>query len=164
LLVFNENLSLQNVIRALRDKFQPLEENTREQVKEDYKRILERGRIGLIDPKVWIIDWFQALAQVQIYHILEVEGFLAIKDFLQAVSIKFLPTWTSQQLALIIEANTLSKPVRTLEQYGKIFEALIQETIQTSGRSTVFATLGARLDSPSSHSCPCKESRTEKHP
>ncbi|PMD22214.1 hypothetical protein NA56DRAFT_702570 [Hyaloscypha hepaticicola] len=164
LLVSNENLSLQNVIRAFRDKFQLSEENTREQVREDYKRILECGRIGSIDPKVWVTDWFQALARVQIYYIPEVEGFLAIKDFLQVVSVKFLPAWAGQQLALVIEANALGEPVRTLEQYGKIFEALIQETIRTSGRSAVFAMLGARSDSPSGHSCPCKESRTEKYP
>jgi hypothetical protein len=77
------------------------------------------------------------------------------------VSSKLLPTWARQQLALVIEANALSEPVCTLEQYGKIFEALIQET---NTRNAVFATLGARSSSPSSHSCPCKESRTEKHP
>ncbi|PMD13591.1 hypothetical protein NA56DRAFT_651550, partial [Hyaloscypha hepaticicola] len=69
LLVSNENLSLQNVIRALRDKFQL----------EDYKRILDRGKIGSIDPKT--------------YRITEVEGFLVIKDFLIVVSVKLLPIW-----------------------------------------------------------------------
>jgi hypothetical protein len=52
LLVSHENLSLQNVIRALRDKFQPLKENIKEQVKEDYKRILKRGKNGSINLKV----------------------------------------------------------------------------------------------------------------
>ena len=102
-------------MRALRDKFQPSDDNTREQVREDYKRILERGRNGSIDPKVWITDWYQALARVQTYRVPEVKGFLAIKDFLQVVSSKFLPTWGAQQLALIVEANALGEPVRTLE-------------------------------------------------
>jgi hypothetical protein len=79
------------------------------------------------------------------------------------VSSKLLPTWGAQQLALVVEANALGEPVRTLEQYGKIFEALVQETART--RNAVFATLGgARSGSPSGHSCPCKETRTEKHP
>ncbi|PMD16248.1 hypothetical protein NA56DRAFT_709062 [Hyaloscypha hepaticicola] len=71
-------------------------ENTREQVRENYKRILEHGRIGSIDLKIWITDWFQALVQIQIYYIPEVEGFLVIKDFLQAISVKFLPAWVGQ--------------------------------------------------------------------
>jgi len=159
LLVSHENLSLQNVVRALRDKFQPSEDNTREQVREDYKRILERGKIGSINPNVWITDWYSALARAQTYRIPEVEGFLAIKDFLQVVSSKLLPTWGAQQLALVIEANALGEPVRTLEQYGKIFEALVQETART--RNAVFATLGDRSSSPTGHCCPCKETRTE---
>ena len=163
LLVSNENLSLQNVVRALRDKFQPSEENTREQVREDYKRILDRGKIGSIDPKVWITDWYQALARAQTYRIAEVEGFLAIKDFLTVVSAKLLPTWGAQQLALVVEANALGEPIRTLEQYGKIFEALIQESVRSGSRNLIFATLGDRSSSPSSYNCPCKESRSERH-
>jgi hypothetical protein len=93
LLVSQGRLSLQNVIRALRGKFEPLEDNTRDQVREDYRRILERGRTGSIDPKVWINDWYQALARAQTYRVAEVEGFLAIKDFLQAVSAKLSLTW-----------------------------------------------------------------------
>ncbi|PMD23156.1 hypothetical protein NA56DRAFT_62212 [Hyaloscypha hepaticicola] len=144
LLVSNENLSLQNVVRALRDKFQLSEENTREQVREDYKRILDRGKIGSIDPKVWITDWYQALARAQTYRIAEVEGFLAIKDFLTV-------------------ANVLGEPIRTLEQYGKIFEALIQENVRSGSRNLIFATLGNRSSSLSSYNYPCKESRSERH-
>ncbi|PMD25987.1 hypothetical protein NA56DRAFT_685807 [Hyaloscypha hepaticicola] len=161
LLVSQERLSLQNVIRALRDKFQPSENNTREQVREDYKRILHYGKIGSINPKVWINDWYQVLARAQTYRVPEVEGFLAIKDFLQAVSSKFLPTWRVQQLTLVVEANALGEPVHILEQYRKIFEALIQETVRT--RNVIFATLGGYSSSPSGHYCPCKETRTERH-
>jgi len=165
LLVSQGQLSLQNVVRALRDKFQPSEDNTRDQVREDYRRILERGKSSSINPIVWINDWYQALARAQTYQVAEVEGFLAIKDFLQTVSAR-LPTWGTQQLAAAIEANALGEPVRTLEQYGKIFEALVQ---QGNARSPIYATLAGRSSSPSSsdspgYSCPCKETRAEKHP
>jgi arginine utilization protein RocB len=52
LLVSQGQLSLQNVIRALRDKFEPSKDNTRDQVREDYRQILERGKSSSIDPKV----------------------------------------------------------------------------------------------------------------
>jgi hypothetical protein len=163
LLVSQQRLSLQNVVRALRDKFQPSEDNTREQVREEYKKVLETGRGGSINPQVWINDWFQALARAQTYHVAEVEGFLAIKDFLQVVATKILPSWGSQQLTLAIEANTLGEPVRTLEQYGKIFEALVQQ-IEGASFSGIFASLGKQPTSDSQgYSCPCKETRAEKH-
>jgi hypothetical protein len=41
---------------------------------------------------------------------------------------KLLPSWGTQQLALAIEANALREPICMLEQYGKIFEALVQES------------------------------------
>jgi len=161
LLVSQQRLSLQNVVRALREKFQPSEDNTREQVREDYNRILDRGRIGRESPIAWINDWYQALARAQTYRVAEVEGFLAIKDFLQVVAAKFIPIWGAQQLALVIEANALGEPVRTLEQYGRIFEALIQQNERSS--LAIFASLAGRSDSQG-HSCPCKETRAEKHP
>jgi hypothetical protein len=78
------------------------------------------------------------------------------------VANKLLPSWGTQQLALAIEANALGEPVRMLEQYGKIFEALVQESQQS--KYTIFATLGDRSSSPSGFCCPCKENRMERHP
>ena len=161
LLVSQQRLSFQNVVRALREKFQLSEDNTREQVREDYNRILDRGRIGRESPIAWINDWYQALARAQTYRVTEVEGFLAIKDFLQVVAAKFIPIWEAQQLALVIEANALGEPVHTLEQYGRIFEALIQQNERSS--LAIFASLAGRSDSQG-HSCSCKETRAEKHP
>jgi len=163
LLVSQQKLSLQNVVRALQAKFEPSEENTREQVRENYKRILERGKIGSVAPQVWIADWFKALARAQTYQIAEVEGFMAVKDFLLAVAAKFSPSWGTSQLTLAIEANTLGEPIRSLEQYGKVFEALLESVEQqslSSRASSIFATLGPRSDG---YSCPCKETRSERH-
>ena len=77
------------------------------------------------------------------------------------VAAKFIPIWGAQQLALVIEANALGEPVHTLEQYGRIFEALIQQNERSS--LAIFASLAGRSDSQG-HSCPCKETRAEKHP
>lgn len=132
-------------------------------MREEYKKVLEVGRAGSINPQVWINNWFQALARAQTYQVAEVEGFLAIKDFLQVVATKILPSWGSQQLTLLIEANALGEPIRTLEQYGKIFEALVQQ-MEGASFSGIFASLGKQSDSgPQGYSCPCKETRAEKH-
>jgi hypothetical protein len=160
LLIAQKKLSLQNVVRALRDDFQPSRDNTKEQVREDYRRILERAKLGSQNVGVWINDWSQALARAQTYQVPEVEGYLAVKDFLQAISHKYSPGWGGQQLALVIQSQTLGEPIRTLKEYGRIFHALVEEG--QGGKSFVFASLGSRTDP--GHSCPCKESRTEKHP
>ena len=39
-------------MQALRDKFEPSEDNIRNQVREDYQRILEHSKTSSIDPKV----------------------------------------------------------------------------------------------------------------
>jgi hypothetical protein len=41
-------------MRALRNKFELIEDNTREQVRADYWQILERGKSSSINLKVWI--------------------------------------------------------------------------------------------------------------
>jgi hypothetical protein len=78
------------------------------------------------------------------------------------VANRLLPSWGTQQLALAIEANALGEPICTLEQYGKIFEALVQESQQS--KYTIFATLGDHSSSPSGFCCPCKENHMERHP
>jgi hypothetical protein len=39
-------------MRALRDKFEPSEDNIQEQVREDYRQILERGKSSSINLRV----------------------------------------------------------------------------------------------------------------
>jgi hypothetical protein len=85
-----------------------------------------------------------------------------VKDFLQVISHKLSPAWGERQLALVIESQALGEPIRTLEEYGKIFEALVKESGR--GKPAVFASLGTRSDLGIGHTCPCKESRTERHP
>jgi hypothetical protein len=41
-------------MQALRNKFEPLEDNIQEQVREDYRQILERGKFSSINLRVWI--------------------------------------------------------------------------------------------------------------
>ena len=81
---------------------------------------------------------------------------------MQAILYKLSPNWGERQLASVVESNALGEPIRTLEEYGRIFLALVEETY--GSKHAVFASLGDRSDSLFGHSCPCKESRTEKHP
>jgi hypothetical protein len=66
----------------------------------------------------------------------------------------------------VVVAKELGEPVRTLDQYGRAFESLIQHASFLNGNSGVFATLGGRSDGRSERGylCPCKETRDERHP
>jgi hypothetical protein len=119
-----------------------------------------------VNPQRWYQDWNKALSRARTYRIPEIDGFLATKDFLEAISVRLAPTWGSQQLADVIVAKELGEPVRTLDQFGRAFESLLQQaTFQRHNSSGVFATLGGRQDRgrPAGHNCPCKESRDERH-
>ena len=104
-----------------------------------------------------------ALARARAYKIPDVEGSLAIRDFLDAVSEKLAPDWGRAQLIQIIGNDELGIPNKTLDQYGNWFSALAHEssTRSNSRALAIFATLGSGSSSGSGagHSCPCNPSR-----
>jgi hypothetical protein len=122
-----------------------------------------------VSPQRFYEEWYKALSRARTYRLPEIEGFLAVKDFLDSISAKLAPTWGTQQLAEVIVAKELGEPVRTLDQFGRAFESLIQHAAFSDISSGAFATLGGRSDSrgrsdPRGHICPCKEMRDERHP
>jgi hypothetical protein len=82
--------------------------------------------------------------------------------------VKLTPVWGTQQLANVVVAKELGEPVRTLDQFGRAFESLIQHaSFQRSNSSGVFTTFGERSDRRSEargYICPCKETRDERYP
>ena len=107
------------------------------------------------------------MSRVRTYRLPEIEGFLAVKDFLDAISVRLAPDWGAQQLAEVIVAKELDDLIRTLDQFGRAFEALIQYVTFSSNNRGVFATFSGRSDKRSEargYICPCKETRDERHP
>jgi len=165
-LVREDRISLQNVVRRLQAQFAPSDDISADRARQEYRRTLDVARHGSINPQRWYQDWNKALSRARTYRIPEIDGFLATKDFLEAISVKLVPVWGSQQLADVVVAKELGEPVRTLDQYGRAFESLIQHASFLNGNSGVFATLGGRSDGRSERGylCPCKETRDERHP
>jgi len=56
-----------------------------------------------------------ALVRARAYKIPNVEGSLAVRDFLDAVSEKLAPNWGRSQLIQIIGNNELGIPSKTLD-------------------------------------------------
>ena len=113
----------------------------------------------------------------RLYKVAEVEGTIAITDFLEAVGTKLSPDWASRQLADVFTAQELGESVKTLDEFGRIFAALSHESSlranQKGGVPSLFATLGGRSDRTdkaktsssfdnTKHACPCLK-KGEKH-
>jgi len=160
-LVREDKVSLQNVVRRLQAQFAPSDDVSADRVRQEYRRVLEVGKRGTVNPQRWYEDWFKVLCRARTYRLPEIEGFLAIKDFLDTISAKLSPTWGAQQLANVIVAKELGEPIRTLEEYGRAFESLAQHSaFVTSTDQRTFATFGGRPDR--GYACPCKDG--DRHP
>ena len=75
-------------------------------------------------------------------------------------------TGLGRELTSFVATRELHEPLRTLDQYGKVFSSLVEHSAfqgRDGNRSQVLATLGGRSSSSSS-SCPCRASRQDKHP
>jgi hypothetical protein len=155
------------VVRKLQAQFAPSDDISANRARQEYRRVLEIARQGSISAQRWYEDWYKALSRARTYQLPEIEGFLAVKDFLDAISVKLAPTWGAQQLAEVIVAKELGEPTRTLDQFGRAFESLIQHASFSSNNSRVFATLNRRSNKrpkARGYICPYKETRDERHP
>ena len=90
-LVREDGVSLQNVVRRLQAQFAPSDDISADRARQEYRRVLDTGKHGSISPQRWYEDWYKALSRARTYRLPEIEGFLAVKDFLDTVSMKLAP-------------------------------------------------------------------------
>jgi hypothetical protein len=163
------------VVRRLQAQFALFDDVSADRVRQEYRRVLESAKHGLLSPQRFYKDWYKALSKARTYRLPEIKGFLAVKDFLDSISAKLALTWGTQQLAKVIVAKELGEPVCTLDQFGRVFESLIQHAAFLDINSGAFATFGGRSDrrsdrrsggrsEPRGYVCPCREMRGERHP
>jgi hypothetical protein len=147
-LVANNNISLQELVRALKSRLAPTTSATISTVRNDYRKALERATEGRMDTRKWYDEWSRAFENGRAYGIPEVEGVMAAKDFLTALSQKLAPNWAANELATLVKNEQLGRPTDTLEEYGRVFSGLAQELagIKPSKAPGIFATIGNRSD------------------
>jgi hypothetical protein len=104
----------------------------------------------------------------------EVDGTMAAKDFLTAISLRLALEWARGELTSLIKDDELGRAGMTLEQYS-VVSALAHENSPRKGSKApgIFSTLGGRLDalleSASSsgnlaeYSCAYRELLADKH-
>ena len=156
-LTLGSGLTLQKIVRALKVQLAPSATTTEITVRQEYRQVLERARTGRVNQGIWYQDWVTALARARAYNVPDVQGPLAIRDFLTAVSEKLAPDWGRTQLIEVIGADELGTRHRTLDQYGNWFSALAHEnTLRANTRApAIFATIGDRDSETPDPGCPC---------
>jgi hypothetical protein len=63
-----------------------------DRVRQEYCRVLKSAKHGLVSPQRFYEEWYKALSKARIYRLSEIEGFLAVKDFLNSISAKLALT------------------------------------------------------------------------
>ena len=123
--------------------------------------VLKRASQSRINPNTWIKEWHNVYTTAKLYKIPNIKGTVAIIDFFDAVS-KLAPSWASKELADVVTADELGLPSKTLDQYGRVFMALLYENSnRLSGKSAppaFFVTLGYRSDDYEGKSRSCSRS------
>lgn len=157
-----KQLSLQNVVRALKNELCTSTENTKNLARREYRQILHQARYGRTELATWYNTWRYCYNRARSFQLDEVEGYLATIDFLEAIQVKYAPIWAEQQISDLTARQELGEQVRTLDQYGKIFETHMWRLQESQSVQGAFATLGARASD--SQPCPCKKNRSERHP
>ncbi len=118
----NDDVSVQALVRALKDKMAPNDAATRLKITTDYKNILDEARKGHVKPHEWYNRWYSAMRMGEVYHIPEVIGPLAVRDFLTALSEGLAPSWAIGEIKELIKTEMDGLAIRLLDSYGRLFQ------------------------------------------
>jgi hypothetical protein len=92
--LINNDTTLKGLIRKLEKSLNPTRKDAVEKARKDYRNHLTNaGRAQ--NPRDWVLQWKILYLTAKSYQIKEVEGFLAITDFLVAIRKKMAPNWAN---------------------------------------------------------------------
>ncbi|RYP45235.1 hypothetical protein DL768_008398 [Monosporascus sp. mg162] len=111
--------SIQRIVRLLKERIAPTDESTANTVRIEYIAALNQATVGHLKPSQWYPRWYDAYVRARAHNIPEVQGRLAVQQFLIAISKRLDPTWALRELSELARAEALGTPTTTLEQYGK---------------------------------------------
>ncbi|KAF1935040.1 hypothetical protein EJ02DRAFT_416381, partial [Clathrospora elynae] len=160
-LVEQKKSTLQALIKALRTELAPTSISTINLVRAQYRAHLQKAKQGRVNPESWYAEWHSLYAKAKAYKIADIEGLLAVQDFLDALAPKLSPEWARTMHQSVVQSEVLGITPLTLHEVAKIFSALLQEhKLRASNQSTgIFATLGNPAPEPSASNpkrpCPC---------
>jgi hypothetical protein len=116
--LINNDTTLKGLIWKLKETLSPIRKDAVEKARKDYRNHLTNaGRTQ--NPRNWVLQWKTLYLTAKSYQVGEVEGSLAVTDFLVAVRKKVAPDWAHN---LILSQNNKivwNKERKTFFEYGK---------------------------------------------
>ena len=135
--------SIQSQLRMLKKQLAPSEATMKNQIRIEYRAHLDKARNGRIGPDRWFNDWQMLYSRAQAYNIPEIQGTIALTDFLDAIMIKYAPEWARQMRAEAIRRTSLNEADLELDDVATVFNAMLAEQISVTAKGrnhSIFST------------------------
>ncbi|KAI1097625.1 hypothetical protein F4804DRAFT_159053 [Jackrogersella minutella] len=168
--------TIKMTVRQLRDDMKPLDLVTQIGIRDDYRKVLQQARLPGVKPDSWLSTYLLAYRQAEHSNIPDVQGTLAVQDFLEAVAVRIAPQWAMIQLQKLIEKDQLGERVNTIEQLCSALSGWIDREPRTKlnppfsalseGSGSYYGGVGssgAPRRERYEYSCPCLNTREETH-
>jgi hypothetical protein len=121
----DNDITLKSLIRKLKKTLSPIREDAVKKARKDYRNhFTNAGRAQ--NSRDWVLQWKTLFLTAKSYQVDEVEGFLAVTDFLVAVRKKVAPDWAHN---LILSQNNKivwGKERKTFFEYGEALQRVVQ--------------------------------------
>ena len=132
----------------------------------EYQAVLEKAAEQSVNPRGWLNEWFLIFSKAQVYSIPEVQGNVAVSNFLMAVQANVAPYWARQEFYRLIENEVLGRPQVTLEVLGKVLFAVLEHELHGANKGPGRLTTkgGKSPNAQKGNPCPCLPGPGIKHP
>ncbi|KXH61413.1 hypothetical protein CSAL01_05239 [Colletotrichum salicis] len=144
----NAKFSVQRIVRQLKQELAPSQAMVRSAVRQEYRQVLGKARNG-VNAQRWYEEWQSAYLRAKTYDIPEIDGEIAIIDFLEAVKTRLNPTWGQRTYENLRESMAYGTHIKTLEGIAYAFSLVTQEaqTKKFSGSGGAYSTFAGHSDS-----------------
>jgi hypothetical protein len=123
-LLISNDTTLKGLIRKLKKTFSPIREDAVEKARKDYRNYFTNaGRAQNL--RDWVLQWKTLYLTAKSYQVKEVEGFLAVTDFLVAVRKKMAPDWAHNFIFFQNNKIIWGEKRKILFEYGEAFQRVV---------------------------------------
>ena len=154
------DFSIRELLKGIKKQIAPSHSNMLQAARQFYKDTLQEAFQANTRPDTWYIKWLKAYHDGSHYKIPEIEGTMAIRDFLHAVGARMAPDWAQTIETDLIRIERRDDTPQSVLEYAAEFNAYMQTQSQHQRTKGAYATLNesseTRSRSPTSQKeCPC---------
>jgi hypothetical protein len=122
--LINNDTTLKGLIRKLKETLSSTREDAVKKARKDYRNHLTNAGKAQ-NPRDWVLQWKTLYLTAKSYQVGEVEGSLAVTDFLVAVRKKMAPNWAHNLIFSQNNKIVWGKKRKTFFEYKKAFQRVV---------------------------------------